>query len=361
MTNLRKNLIAVALAGAVLPVVGLAAPVTFNAGGIETVTNITAFDWGPSNVIAVNGNSAFVDYVTSPSTGNDIFGNPIRDCSGQATKCQFQIYAQGSLLAFQGDPTNQLNSAYEITFEMAFGETVTDGKITPTSNTADFSFGWTDGTPDNYFRMFFDPLVDADDLAGTGFTNGTMIMDGTIKPSGVFTSSFKASTEDGSIVPIGGNISVNGGTGTPAAWNGTTTVSGSGSSSKFDLLSLLDINVDSYDSTFFLTELSQFLMTNVSQQLPFTTVDPSLTFLSGTIDTQTAIGTQNGGTTIDFDTGAITADAPSIIFQTDPNSPVDGTTIPEPGSLALLGIGLLGMAAGGRRINPFSRRRNANA
>lgn len=346
MTYFCKNLIAVALAGAMLPMMGQAAPINFNAGGIETVTNITAFDWGPSNVIAVNGNQAFVDYINSGGT-----------CTGTTTNCQFQVYAQGSLLAFVGDPTTQLNSAYEITYELAFGETVSFAVQSATSNIAEFSFGWSSGTPDNYFNMFFDQPGDADDLAGTGFTNGTQIMSGTVDPVGAFTSTFTANRTSGSIVPIGGNISVNGGTGTPAAWTGTTTISGSGSSSTFNLLSLLSVSVDTYDSAFFITELTDFLMTNVSQQLPFTTVDPALTFDSGAIDTKTQIGLVNGGTSVV--NGQLVALAPSIIFQTDPNSPVSG--IPEPGSLALLGIGLLGMGAGGRRVNPFSRRRNATA
>jgi hypothetical protein len=339
MMTFKRKLLFSALAVASLPVSVYAAPVDFNAGGIETVTSITTFDWGPSNVIALNGNQAFADFVNSGGT-----------CAGTTTGCNFQVYGQGRLQAFVGDPTTQLNTAYEITFEIAFGEHFTFAAQGGGLNIATFGFGWTGaGTPENYFRMYFDVPGDSNDLAGTGFKNGTQIMSGTVAPEGPFTSGFNANTAQ-PLPNIGGNISVNGGDGTPAAWAGYTTVTGAGSSSTLDLLSVI---TDTYDPTFFLTPLETFLMSNISQILAYTTVDPALLFNQGGLNivTQNVVGGApcgniNGGTSTAG--GVVTACGSSIIFQTDPNSPVSGQ-VPEPGSLALLGLSLAAMAAVSRR------------
>jgi hypothetical protein len=325
---------------ALLPGMSYANPVNFNAGGLETVTGITAFDWAPSNVLAYGGNDAFVNYINSGGACPD-------------NSCQFQTYVQGSLSAFLGAPGTDLGVTYEITYQMSFRSEVAYGQVLPGDLGAMAIFDFVeDPDAENYFNIYFDESINADDLAGTGFTDGTLVMSGTVNaPSGT-TSNFQ--TGGGPTEAIGGDISTNGGNGTPAAWADYQTVTGSGSTGDLSVFDL-QVSANSYDSNFFTNGLEQMLLVNISQQLAFTSVDPALRFENSEtgldIDVQSEVGTYsgvNGGTYYLDGSNVLMADGGSIIFQTDMNSPVVG--LPEPSIFALLGLGgLLGGIAVGQR------------
>jgi hypothetical protein len=345
---------------ALLPGMSYANPVDFNAGGIETVNNVTAFDWAPSNIFALNGNQAVVDFFNSQG-----------DCASTATNCQLQVYAQGQLSSFRGLDSNGnqttlqsgLGTDYEITYQYSFTLEVSGVGLTTfadgsTASTAHFDFV-ADGA--NYFNVYFDENLNSSDLQGTGFIDGTNILSASLHPlynsmtdSHFTTNPNNPGTGDG-LVPIGGNLTTGG---TPTEWASYETVTGGGTTSTFSLGEMVT-GIEDYDTNYFLNGISEMRLTDIVQTLAFQSVDPTLQVqvdadgdgvAETTHNTQDTIGGDyniNGGIWFD-DSGVMQAMGPSFLFQSDENSPVVG--LPEPSIFALLGLGgLLGGIAVGQR------------
>ncbi len=334
------------LAAAIALAFGL--PVAAHAGvmfdpdgaGAAPAIDLGGMGWSTTSAVAVGGTAAFQAGVGSTFTL--LTHARLVDTTDQASH--------------PNTPTG-LNAVggYEITMIAALQERVT--AVTPTSaNFETTGVGW--------LQIFFDPTRNSDDLTGHGFNDGTLILQG--ERDQPLQQSFFIATN-----PITQLDQFPGGTPTVAndnygngSFNPATsqqTVSGFGTSQQIAVDSLTQ------DFAFFQTQLAQFGITfaNISQQLPFTGANPSDCFTA----TQSAVGV--GNTTagaqpcalihVDAPYAAQLADpnggylpvvgpingfsvpgnpAPDFVFQTRYDATVRPTSVPEPGSLALLGLGL---------------------
>ena len=206
---------------------------------------------------------------------------------------------------------------------------------TPCLN-ATFTFDSTN--PVNFFHINYTGVgTPANNLTGAGFT-GTTILSGHIVSSG-FSSNFALANPQPTNPTLLDSFNTSNGT-NPIYWNNTATVTGSGASS-------ILVQIDSANSAYFPDLMSGMFIAfspfNTSQILAFNQVDPSLCMASATADCAIAsnVGTFNG-----FPVGG--GGGPDVIFQADGNQSFL-RVVPEPGTLALLGVGLLGFAMIRRR------------
>jgi PEP-CTERM motif len=231
---------------------------------------------------------------------------------------------QANLTAVLGTASNILfangaGGAF-FTFVAGFSETVVASSAVGPTVTNSFGID-----PGGFFKICAQGALGSD-LNGTGFSCGTgaTILSGHVVSGNATQTGFLTSLAPLDQSPDGNN------------YPGITTVTSSGAAN-------LTLQVDSVNTGYF-PDLLQggFIttsLTNTSNITPFGQVNPSSQF---SID-----GVANGGTPNNIGTiNGITG--PNFQFQADANSSFQ-RTVPEPGTLALLGIAIAGMGGIARR------------
>lgn len=283
---------------------------------------INRFDWSPTSVLADNGNRAISNFVANgfSSTGpNDT---------------TFWVYSMAKLSTGQLGLINQFSldgsglSNDEITIMVGFQEQVVG--LTPDQTVAQFA---QINKASSFIKMYYDDGsgIQSNALTGDGFGDGTLIFDSHADVTGDDTGRYVTTFTSVSDLDQFEDDD----------WAGQQTTTGFGNNNSV-AFSITSPDLISIDGNFFKNlPLTSFLTTNLSFNSPFTTTDPAKGYSSdGVGSPDLTVG--NGGVDIGIVNGAPFGNGggSDFLFSSDFNSSVNGTTIPEPISLALFGAGL---------------------
>lgn len=300
-----------------------AAPLVFDpdgATGANGAVTVDLLDWAPSGVLAVNGNKAVADYLNS----------------GGATQTSINVLSHARLVggSYQGsDQFAMFGLGGEITAVFGFTEKVTSAGYNAGTGLGSATFGFDAAGP-SFIRMYYDTAKNSNQLTGGGFNDGVKIFEAAIawgNAGGFNTEQSKP------LVKLDSSG--------PDQWNGHQSVTGSGNAG---LLNVDGASATTVDADFFknaVVPYLSFLFNNASLNTPFTSANPSFAFTKGdntlynvTTDAglTSTLGSVNGGLLCTPTAGCVVS-GNDFMFSTDVNTTV---SVPEPGSLALLGLGL---------------------
>ena len=324
MKRLQKGLLAGAVTlalGALSPAYG-ASSIVFDQLGTAGAAGqlINTFDWAPDNALAIGALS------TAPVGGVSTF----------------EVVAQGKLGNFIAPGNTQIGvQSGEFTFQVRFFENAT--------GIGGAAAAFTLGPGASTFTIYRDDVADSNQITGTGYGDGTAILTGTlVSLQGLFNNNTFTFPD---LFPITLLDQLN-----ADNQNGTQTIQGSGSTT-------IQINVNFADPNYFISNVTSltvdmqdtsnnvvpFLQADPSDQIfgvtPFYTLNNAGQRVNGDGSVQCANGGQdeNGNNSARCD----------IHLQTDASSSFN-PTVPEPGTLALLGLALGAFSLGRRRMTRAS-------
>jgi hypothetical protein len=287
----------------------------------QSAIAIEALDWGQNSTLTV---------ANIPLLPTDI--GSIFTILTQATLGNFQNPSGVNLIG------TGLNTDYEWTVVIAFEEKVQNLLDTTSNGFLDLAtFQTVPGAATSELVIYYDTAVNANPLLGTGYNDGTVVLRADL--SSVTNGNFQVD-ESSLPLPLGGTTGpVDLDQSGANNWPGTTTLVGNGSTGN------LTFTVSAVDNAFFPDVFAgsiinmDMLFGNVSQQLPFAQVDPAQQLWDpvNNVFVASAVGAING------------LNGPNELIQTDFNASFLTETVPAPGSLVLVGIGLAALGGGSLR------------